>query len=234
MLVTLSSPFPGERGKQKQFYSNWERFCSLAFLIHKQENTQNLVDLHFTRHWNYSLGVGLQMFSFVNWQTAERLKTVLHYPIYLTQQVSSWFINASQCIWFLSFWQAWELYEKGELLKLVDPELEGPYPEEEVLRYMKVAFFCTQSAMNRRPLMSQVVEMLSKNIRLNEKELTAPGFFQDSTRSSGPSSSKKSSTDSSYMMSSAPITITQVTPRWRGPVLLRIEEDLRRACPMCQ
>lgn len=116
----------------------------------------------------------------------------------------------------LSFQQAWELYEKGDLLRLVDPELEGSYPEEEILRYIKVAFFCTQSAVNRRPLMSQVVEMLSKNIKLNEKELTAPGFFQDSARSSGaPSSSKKSSTptDSSYTMSSAPITITQVTPR---------------------
>jgi hypothetical protein len=39
-------------------------------------------------------------------------------------------------------------------------------------------------------LMSQVVEMLSRNIRLNEKELTAPGFFTDS----GESSSKKGST----------------------------------------
>ncbi|OWM77492.1 hypothetical protein CDL15_Pgr016889 [Punica granatum] len=110
---------------------------------------------------------------------------------------------------------AWELYEKGELLRLVDPELEDQYPEEEVLRYMKVALFCTQSAANRRPRMSQVVEMLSKNIKLNEKELTPPGFFQDSTPSCGaPSSSKKLSTDdSSNRMSSVPVTITQVTPR---------------------
>jgi len=59
--------------------------------------------------------------------------------------------------------------------------------------------------------MSQVVEMLSRNIRLNEKELTAPGFFTDA----GESSSKKGSImeSTSYQMSSVPETITQVTPR---------------------
>lgn len=95
----------------------------------------------------------------------------------------------------------------------MDPDLEE-FPEDEIIRYIKVAFFCTQAAASRRPLMSQVVDMLSKNIRINEKELTAPGFYQDSGGSSGmPSSTKKSSTDSSYQMSSVPVTITHVTPR---------------------
>ncbi|XP_062160650.1 cold-responsive protein kinase 1-like [Alnus glutinosa] len=110
---------------------------------------------------------------------------------------------------FLLEW-AWQLYEERRLLELVDPEMEG-FPEEEVIRYMKVAFFCTQAAANRRPLMSQVVEMLSRNIRLNEKELTAPGLLTDS----GASTSKKESVSESttYQMSSVPVTITQVTPR---------------------
>ncbi|KAF3451505.1 hypothetical protein FNV43_RR07600 [Rhamnella rubrinervis] len=114
---------------------------------------------------------------------------------------------------FLLEW-AWQLHEEGRLLEIVDPEM-GEYPEEEVVRYMKIAFFCTQAAANRRPLMSQVVEMLSRNIRLNEKELAAPGFFQDSSRFSGPSSNKKLTGDSStsHQMSSVPVTITQVTPR---------------------
>lgn len=86
------------------------------------------------------------------------------------------------------------------------------FPEEEVIRYMKVAFFCTQAAANRRPLMSQVVEMLSRNIRLNEKELTAPGLLTDSGASSSKKGSESNST--SYQMSSVPVTITQVTPRW--------------------
>lgn len=94
-------------------------------------------------------------------------------------------------------------------MELVDPELVE-FPEEEVMRYAKVAFFCTQAAASRRPLMSQVVDMLSRNIRLNEKELTAPGYFQ----TSDDCSRKPSSTDSaSYQMSSVPVTITEVTPR---------------------
>lgn len=95
------------------------------------------------------------------------------------------------------------------MLELVDPEMVE-FPEEEVIRYMKVAFFCTQAAASRRPLMSQVVDMLSKKIRLNEKQLTAPGFFQDS----GESSLKKSSFEStSNQFSSAPASFTQVIPR---------------------
>lgn len=91
----------------------------------------------------------------------------------------------------------------------MDAEL-GEFPKEEVTRYMKVAFFCTQAAANRRPLMSQVVDMLSRNIRLNEKQLTAPGFYPDSRH--GESSSKKTAV-TSHEMSSVPVTITQVTPR---------------------
>ncbi|XP_028779546.1 cold-responsive protein kinase 1 [Neltuma alba] len=104
---------------------------------------------------------------------------------------------------------AWQLHEEGRLLELVDPEI-GEFPEEEVIRYMKVAFFCTQAAANRRPPMSQVLDMLSRKIRLNEKELTAPGFFQNS----GESSKKNVSTAStSNQTHSLPPTITEVTPR---------------------
>ncbi|XP_011006887.1 PREDICTED: putative serine/threonine-protein kinase isoform X1 [Populus euphratica] len=109
---------------------------------------------------------------------------------------------------------AWQLHEEGKHLELVDPEM-GEFPEEEVIRYIKVAFFCTQSAANRRPLMTQVVDMLSRQIQLNDKEITAPGFFQDSdSPGGGPSSTKGSYADSSgYQMSSVPVRITEVTPR---------------------
>jgi hypothetical protein len=70
------------------------------------------------------------------------------------------------------------LYQEDRLKELVDTTLEE-YPEEEVLRYMKVALFCTQASAMRRPNMFQVVEMLSRPIRLNEKELTTPGFIND-------------------------------------------------------
>ncbi|XP_015890270.1 cold-responsive protein kinase 1 isoform X2 [Ziziphus jujuba] len=107
---------------------------------------------------------------------------------------------------------AWQLHEEGRLLELVDQEM-GEYPEEEVIRYMKTAFFCTQAAANRRPMMSQVVDMLSRNIRLNEKQLTAPGLFQDSRREPSLKKSTDDTTSTSHQMSSVPVTITQVTPR---------------------
>ncbi|XP_075523156.1 cold-responsive protein kinase 1-like isoform X1 [Primulina tabacum] len=108
---------------------------------------------------------------------------------------------------------AWELHEEGKLLDLVDPELES-FPEDQVLRYMKVALFCTQANASRRPLMSQVIEMLSKNVRLKENQLTPPGFFETSARLSGTMFKNKSSEAStSHQMSTFPITITQVTPR---------------------
>ncbi|KAF8411170.1 hypothetical protein HHK36_003713 [Tetracentron sinense] len=114
--------------------------------------------------------------------------------------------------------QTWQLYEEGKLLELVDPELEE-YPEEEALRYIKVALFCIQGAASRRPIMTQVVDMLSRHIRLNEKQLTPPSFFEDSADLSGtlPSSSKqkKSTSDNStsQLNSSFPVTITQLIPR---------------------
>lgn len=94
---------------------------------------------------------------------------------------------------------------------MVDPELEG-FPEEEVIRYIKIAFFCTQGTASRRPTMSQVVLMLSKNTRLNEKELLPPGFSQD-TGGRSSSRNKSSDTPTSTQMSSVPVSITQITPR---------------------
>ncbi|XP_048490634.1 cold-responsive protein kinase 1 isoform X2 [Beta vulgaris subsp. vulgaris] len=104
---------------------------------------------------------------------------------------------------------AWQLYEEGRLLELVDSEI-GEYAVDEVFRYMIVAFFCTQAGANRRPLMSQVIHMLSTKTRLNEKQLAAPGFIADT----GVNSKEKISVgSSSYQFSSAPVSITEIVPR---------------------
>lgn len=69
--------------------------------------------------------------------------------------------------------QTWRLREEDRLMDIVDPELTA-YPEAEVLRFIKVALFCTQETAQQRPTMKQVVEMLSKEVQLNEKLLTEP------------------------------------------------------------
>lgn len=108
----------------------------------------------------------------------------------------------------------WELYKEEKLLELVDPGLEK-YPEDDVIRFMKVALFCTQAAANRRPAMKQVVSMLSKNIRLHEKELTPPGFFEGTGFSGNIGSSRKNITSdsTSHVVTSFPDTITEIVPR---------------------
>ncbi|KAI8559622.1 hypothetical protein RHMOL_Rhmol04G0187600 [Rhododendron molle] len=74
----------------------------------------------------------------------------------------------------------WKLTEEGRLLDIVDPEL-SEYPEKEVMRFIKVALFCTQAASHQRPDMKQVVVMLSKEVNLNEKLLTEPGVYRSRT-----------------------------------------------------
>lgn len=46
------------------------------------------------------------------------------------------------------------------------------------MRFITVALFCTQAAANQRPTMKQVVEMLSREVHLNEKLLTEPGVYK--------------------------------------------------------
>ncbi|KAL2337030.1 hypothetical protein Fmac_011476 [Flemingia macrophylla] len=72
---------------------------------------------------------------------------------------------------------AWKLKEENRLLELIDSEL-SEYNESEVYRFLIVALFCTQSAAQHRPSMKQVLEMLSKEIHLNEKALTEPGIYR--------------------------------------------------------
>ncbi|XP_038694416.1 putative serine/threonine-protein kinase isoform X4 [Tripterygium wilfordii] len=72
---------------------------------------------------------------------------------------------------------AWKLRREERLLHMVDPELTE-YPENEVIRFIKVALFCTQAAAQQRPNMKQVQQMLAKDVHLNEKVLTEPGVYR--------------------------------------------------------
>lgn len=92
----------------------------------------------------------------------------------------------------------------------MDPSLKE-YLEEEVVRYIKVALFCTQAVARQRPTMPQVVEMLSKQIRLNEKELTPPRFIQDSRHTSKGWEAGEST--NVPPLSYAPITHSELVPR---------------------
>ncbi|XP_058099642.1 cold-responsive protein kinase 1-like isoform X2 [Magnolia sinica] len=120
----------------------------------------------------------------------------------------------------------WKMQEEDRLLEIVDPELVE-YPETEVLRFIKVALFCTQAASFQRPSMKQVVEMLSKEIILDEKALTPPGVLKNMDRTSRGSSGSSQSTlvhkgkhstgtgafITSTNLHSSSLTITDMQPR---------------------
>lgn len=117
----------------------------------------------------------------------------------------------------------WELYQEGRLLELVDPQLQQ-YPEDQILRFIKVALFCTQAAAKQRPSMTQVVAMLTKKSRLHEKQLTPPGIMQDLvgiTKSANyqqtplVSSTKDSSAVSSSdpLLADSPVIVNEMIPR---------------------
>lgn len=123
-------------------------------------------------------------------------------------------------------WQTWKLREEGRLLAIVDPEL-GEYPEKEVLRFIKVALFCTQAASHQRPDMKQVVVMLSKEVNLNEKSLTEPGVYRSRTSRTpvgGSSAESSSSGTKGKQVINPSVTSmhseiydqseTQMLPRW--------------------
>ncbi|KAL3523577.1 hypothetical protein ACH5RR_016411 [Cinchona calisaya] len=74
-----------------------------------------------------------------------------------------------------------KLWNENEILDLVDPELEGPYNETQIQRYIHVALLCVQVSAIDRPDMSSVLSMLNSE----NAELPQPKFSSPSLRSYG-------------------------------------------------
>lgn len=75
--------------------------------------------------------------------------------------------------------QAWAAYEANDLIKMVDPELNEEFPEEEAIRFLKVGLLCVQEASKLRPRMSEAVEMLSNRSEMEGARISKPGFVAD-------------------------------------------------------
>lgn len=99
--------------------------------------------------------------------------------------------------------QTWDLYERKELVALVDSGLNGDFDAEEAVRILKVGLLCTQDSPKLRPSMTAVVKMLSGETEVYDKRITKPGLISDfmdlkvrpSYSSAQPSSSDNSTTD---------------------------------------
>ncbi|KAH0866114.1 hypothetical protein HID58_083325, partial [Brassica napus] len=75
--------------------------------------------------------------------------------------------------------RAWKLYERNELVDLVDTGLDGLFDVGEACRYLKVGLLCTQDSPKLRPKMSTVVKLLTGVRNIDNKKITRPGLISD-------------------------------------------------------
>lgn len=55
----------------------------------------------------------------------------------------------------------------GSIIKVANRRLNGAVDEEELMRALKVAFWCIQDEISMRPTMGEVVRMLEDSIDIN-------------------------------------------------------------------
>jgi hypothetical protein len=75
--------------------------------------------------------------------------------------------------------QAWEMYKADDLLKLVDPMLDGNFLGTEAVGFVKVALLCVQEKCGLRPSMSKAIKMMRGEIDIHNTQITQPGFIID-------------------------------------------------------
>jgi len=81
-------------------------------------------------------------------------------------------------MWILLL-QTWGLYERKELVGLVDTALNGDFDAEQACNFLKIGLLCTQDSPKLRPSMSTVVKMLTGEVNVDDKEITKPVLISD-------------------------------------------------------
>ncbi|KAL2495770.1 Protein kinase superfamily protein [Forsythia ovata] len=75
--------------------------------------------------------------------------------------------------------RTWQLYERRELVMLVDTSLNGDFDAEQACRFLKIGLLCTQDSPKLRPSMSTVVQLLIGEKKFDENNITKPGLISD-------------------------------------------------------
>ncbi|KAK2638582.1 hypothetical protein Ddye_026377 [Dipteronia dyeriana] len=116
--------------------------------------------------------------------------------------------------------RTWQLYERRELVGLLDESLNGDFDAEEACRFLKIGLLCTQDTPKLRPSMSNVVKMLTGEKDIDYDKITKPGLISDfmdlKVRGPEKSSSEMKNTSSydassSYNLSSENTSCATVT-----------------------
>ncbi|CAH8299185.1 unnamed protein product [Eruca vesicaria subsp. sativa] len=82
--------------------------------------------------------------------------------------------ESSDHIWLMNW--ALTLQERGDIMDIIDPVLEGEFNSKEAERMIKVALICTNSSPLLRPTMSEAVQMLEGEIEITQV-LSDPGLY---------------------------------------------------------
>ncbi|KAK4420663.1 Cold-responsive protein kinase [Sesamum alatum] len=75
--------------------------------------------------------------------------------------------------------RTWKLFERKELVALVDTSLNGDFDAEQACRFLKIGLLCTQDSPKLRPSMSNVVRMLTGHKTFDDRTITKPGLIND-------------------------------------------------------
>ncbi|CAN4117867.1 unnamed protein product [Withania somnifera] len=75
--------------------------------------------------------------------------------------------------------RTWQLYERKELVLLVDTSLDGDFDAEQACRFLKIGLLCTQDALKLRPSMSTILKMLTGEMEIDDNKITKPGLISD-------------------------------------------------------
>ncbi|XP_058752004.1 cold-responsive protein kinase 1-like [Vicia villosa] len=75
--------------------------------------------------------------------------------------------------------RTWELYERKELVALVDTSLNGDFDAEQACKFLKIGLLCTQESPKCRPTMSTVVKMLTGEMKVDDSTMTKPALISD-------------------------------------------------------
>ncbi|KAJ8761309.1 hypothetical protein K2173_001365 [Erythroxylum novogranatense] len=85
----------------------------------------------------------------------------------------------NECVCLLDW--AFVLQQKGNLMEIVDPNLESEFNKKEAERMLKVALLCSNASPTLRPTMSEVVSMLEGGSIIQEVT-SDPGIYTNDLR----------------------------------------------------
>ncbi|PSR98171.1 Serine/threonine-protein kinase [Actinidia chinensis var. chinensis] len=71
-------------------------------------------------------------------------------------------------------YKVFAMYRANTLVELVDPVLNGDFPEEEAVRFLKVGLLCVQDISRKRPQMSEALKMLTDEIAITNQKISQP------------------------------------------------------------